>query len=98
MASQMRSELPEIPTREQRSAVVAELVQSVVKTASHSFDTSKAWMDLPGHRLRSDALAGLIDAVQELGVLAGEALIKVDSEEEVTFAAENTRKSRIITN
>ncbi|CAM6053319.1 unnamed protein product [Sphagnum tenellum] len=93
MTSRMLAELGSIPTKEQREAVVAELLQSFVRVASllvtRQEVTEGAWRDLgdqAGGHGREGVLAG---AGRRAGGGGGLARRANEEEEEVTIASAN---------
>ena len=93
MTTKMRSELPLIPTVQQRAAVVMELAQSVARSVSLTLDrhavAEGAWADLPEAAMKRDAMGALEEALKEVGFLAAQV---VDLGQEVTIASENIRE------
>ena len=90
MTEKMKFELPEIPTQQQREAVVTEIVQSVVKTCSVMLgeENLSGWFDLSSEkRLRS--VSRLTQGIKEAGMLLPMA---VGENQEITVATKNICK------
>jgi latrophilin 1 len=95
ITEKMLYELSDIPTLEQREAVVMEIVQSVIKTASIMVSESNraAWMDLQDDggvgRGRKRTLTHFTSALKNAGLLLPMA---VRENQEVTVSSPNIRK------
>ncbi len=94
MTSRLRSELPLIPTGQQRAAVTTEVVQGLVQSASVAVSEEEAWRDLGAFSTSAAgvALAEMIDSLEQLGLLVPGA---VGSDQEVTVASDNICKSSL---
>ena len=90
MTEKMHYELREIPTQQQKQAVVTEVVQSIVKTASVMIGelSVPAWNDLGEAKLRKSVTL-FSQAVEDAGLLLPEA---VREYQEVTISSNNIRK------
>jgi hypothetical protein len=101
MVTKMRGELVEIPTFEQREAVVAEVVQSVVRSASSLLDPGcvyGAWLDLEGGAERNELVGRLTGMMEEAGKLAvpvSKGKSSAAATTEATFASRNIREFQI---
>ncbi len=98
MTSKMESELPQIPTREQRAAVVTEVVQGVAKAAGDVLSREEAlrgaWRDLEGSPVsRNIALAELVGALERAALLTALSTSAAGARREVTVASKNIRES-----
>ena len=97
MVTKMRTELVEIPTAEQREAVVAEVAQGLVRSASSLLDPGciyGAWMDLEGGTVRNELVGRILTLLEDAGKLA----VSKDHDkprnkpDESTFASRNIRE------
>ena len=87
----MQYKLQAIPTREQREAMVMELVQSLIKIGSHLVSEVAAWQDLP-HDQQTRFLTNVILALERAGgLLPG----VVEADQEVSVSSDNLRKLQI---
>ncbi len=101
ITSKTESELPLIPTREQRSAVVTEVVQGVARAAGAATSEEEAlagaWRDLArSPAARNLALAELTAALERAALLRAMGAVRKErseeKEEEVTVASGNIRE------
>ena len=93
IAEKMQYQLRAIPTREQREAMVMELVQSLTKIGSHlvSEVNLAAWQDLPRDQ-QTRFLTNFILALERTGgLLPG----VVEADQEVSVSSDNLRKLQI---
>ena len=93
IAEKMQYQLRAIPTREQREAMVMELVQSLTKIGSHlvSDVNLAAWQDLPRDQ-QTRFLTNFISALERTGgLLPG----VVEADQEVSVSSDNLRKLQI---
>ena len=90
IAEKMEFQLQQIPTREQREAMVMELVQSLTKTASHLLAEANlaAWQDLPRPQL-TRFLTNFISALERTGALLPGV---VAADQEVSMSSDNLRE------
>ena len=105
MTSKLESELPSIPTKEQRSAVVAEVAQGVARAAgavlSGAEARSGAWRDLLARsaQARNAALGDLVSALERAALLVAKSSSSSTNgqeEEEVTVASRNIREFKTL--
>ena len=93
IAEKMQYQVRAIPTREQREAMVMELVQSLTKIGSHlvSDVNLAAWQDLPRDQ-QTRFLTNFISALERTGgLLPG----LVEADQEVSVSNDNLRKLQI---
>ena len=93
IAEKMQYQLRGIPTREQREAMVMELVQSLTKIGSHLVSDTNlaAWQDLPRDQ-QTRFLTNFISALERTGgLLPG----VVEADQEVSVSSDNLRKLQI---
>ena len=90
IAEKMQYQLREIPTREQREAMVMELVQSLTKIASFllSDQNLPAWQDLPVSQ-QTRFLTNFISALERTGSLLPGV---VEPDQEVSMSSDNLRE------
>ena len=90
IAEKMQHQLPKIPTREQREAMVMELVQSLTKIASYLLSDTNiaAWQDLPRSQ-QTRFLTNFITAMEKTGSLLPGV---VESDQEVSMSSDNLCK------
>ena len=90
IAEKMQYQLREIPTREQREAMVMELVQSLTKIASFLLADKNlpAWQDLPAAQ-QTRFLTNFISALERTGSLLPGV---VEADQEVSMSSDNLRK------
>ena len=90
IAEKMQYQLREIPTREQREAMVMELVQSLTKIASFllSDQNLPAWQDLPKAH-QTSFLTNFISALEKTGSLLPGV---VEPDQEVSMSSDNLCK------
>ena len=95
IAEKMQYQLRAIPTREQREAMVMELVQSLTKIGSYllSDDNIAAWQDLPRSQ-QTRFLTNFIAAIERTGSLLPGV---VQPDREVSVSSDNICKSQQIT-
>ena len=95
IAEKMQYQLRAIPTREQREAMVMELVQSLTKIGSYllSDDNMAAWQDLPRSQ-QTRFLTNFIAAIERTGSLLPGV---VQPDREVSVSSDNICKSEQIT-
>ena len=96
MVERTDSELGEIPTAEQRSAVVGEVAQSVVRAGSRLLETASikgAWLDLAGGHERSEGVKGLLKTMQGAGRMVARWGRQNGRQSEATFASKNICKN-----
>ena len=87
IAEKMQYQLREIPTREQREAMVMELVQSLTKIASFLLADKNlpAWQDLPAAQ-QTRFLTNFISALEKTGSLLPGV---VEADQEVSMSSDN---------
>ena len=93
IAEKMQYQLRDIPTREQREAMVMELVQSLTKIGSYLLSETNlaAWQDLPRDQ-QTRFLTNFISAMERTGgLLPG----VVEADQEVSVSSDNLRKLQI---
>ena len=93
IAEKMQYQVRVIPNREQREAMVMELVQSLTKIGSHlvSDVNLAAWQDLPRDQ-QTRFLTNFISALERTGgLLPG----LVEADQEVSVSSDNLRKLQI---
>ena len=94
IAEKLEYQLAAIPTMEQREAMVVEVVQSLVRTASSLLDVDSlaAWADLPAAR-RGRSLAAFLAALERTGHLLPKAIAL---DREVSISSQNVCKYCIV--
>ena len=90
IAEKMQYQLKRIPTREQREAMVMELVQSLTKIGSYLLSDANlaAWQDLPRAQ-QTRFLSNFISALEKTGSLLPGV---VELDQEVSMSSDNLRK------
>jgi latrophilin 1 len=90
IGEKLEYQLTAIPTMEQREAMVVEVAQSLLRTASSLLDVDSlaAWMDLPP-RLRRRTLADFLGALERAGHLLPHA---IPADREVSISSQNVCK------
>ena len=93
ITEKMQYQVRAIPTREQREAMVMELVQSLTKIGSHlvSDVNLAAWQDLPRDQ-QTRFLTNFISALERTGGLLPDV---VEADQEVSVSSDNLRKLQI---
>ena len=93
IAEKMQYQLRNIPTREQREAMVMELVQSLTKIASNLLSDTNlaAWQDLPRSQ-QTRFLTNFVSALERTGTLLPGV---VEADQEVSMSSDNLCKLQI---
>ena len=87
----LRIDLELIPTSAQRSAVITQVVQNVIKTGSVLIDhvNHDVWKDLGEVSKQLETLSAFVTSLEDVGLLLPEA---AGENKEVTIASDNIRK------
>ena len=87
----MRIDLELIPTSSQRSAVITQVVQNLIKTGSVLIDHAShdVWKDLGEVSKQLETLSAFVTILEDVGLLLPEA---AGENKEVTIASDNIRK------